>query len=143
MYYFGCYLYFYKIIILEPCMMMDYVRTKAAMRRSELEQLWENQRNEIVSDWYEFIKIYIYNETYNRSELEYIINAKIKGIVDEVISLNIPVTLYIDDEKRLFYPILDFLWAEIRLSMESDGTMSIEFNDSAKLLFQVLGITQE
>ena len=124
-------------------MMMDYVRTKAAMRRSELEQLWENQRNEIVSDWYEFIKIYIYNETYNRSELEYIINAKIKGIVDEVISLNIPVTLYIDDEKRLFYPILDFLWAEIRLSMESDGTMSIEFNDSAKLLFQVLGITQE
>lgn len=110
-------------------------------RCDEIEQ-WENCRKKIVSDWYEFIKIYIYNETYNRSELEYIINAKIKGIVDEIISLNIPVTLYTDNEKRLSYPKRDFLWAEIGLSMESDGTMTIEPNDSAKLLFQALGIFQ-
>lgn len=122
--------------------MNDYLRTEATIRRSELEQLWENQRNEIVSEWYDFIKIYIYNETYNRSELEYIINAKIKGIVDEIISLNIPVTLYTDNEKRLLYPKRDFLWAEIELSMESDGTMNIKPNSSAKLLFQALGISQ-
>lgn len=123
--------------------MNDYLRTKAAMRCSELEQMWEDCRNEIVSEWYDFIKIYIYNEVYNRSELEYIINTKIKQIVNKIISLNIPVTLYTDNEKRLLYPKRDFLWAEIELSMESDGTMNIEPNDSAKLLFQALGITQD
>lgn len=112
-------------------------------RRCDEMVQWENQRNEIVSEWYEFIKIYIYNETYNRSVLEYIINTKIKEIVNKIISLNIPVTLYTDNEKRLLYPKRDFLWAEIELSMESDGTMTIEPNDSAKLLFQALGITQE
>lgn len=112
-------------------------------RRCDEMVQWENQRNEIVSDWYEYIKIYIYNETYNRSVLEYIINTKIKEIVNKIISLNIPVTLYTDNEKRLLYPKRDFLWAEIELSMESDGTMNIEPNDSAKLLFQALGITQD
>lgn len=122
--------------------MMDYVRTKAAMRCNELEQIWEDCRNEIVSDWYEFIKT-VYNEIYNRSILEYIINTKIKEIVNKIISLNIPVTLYIDDEKHLLNPKRDFSLAEIELSMESDGTMNIKPNSSAKLLFQSLGITQE
>lgn len=112
-------------------------------RRCDEMVQWENQRNEIVSEWYDFIKIYIYNEVYNRSELEYIINTKIKQIVNKIISLNIPVTLYTDNEKRLLYPKRDFLWAEIELSMESDGTMNIEPNDSAKLLFKALGITQD
>ena len=111
-------------------------------RRCDEMVQWENCRNKIVLDWYEFIKIYIYNETYNRSELEYIINTKIKGIVNEIISLNIPVTLYTDNEKRLLYPKRDFLWAEIGLSMESDGTMTIKPNGSAKLLFQALCISQ-
>ena len=110
-------------------------------RRCDEMVQWENQRNEFVSDWYEFIKT-IYNETYNRSVLEYIINTKIKEIVNKIISLNIPVTLYTDNEKRLLYPKRDFLWAEIELSMETDGTMNIEPNDSAELLFQALGITQ-